>query len=98
MAIQLDIAAARKELQAQDIQAIERTTAITWGGRAAAAFRLAAEADDADGRRKWLMDGENYRQEALEHAAMTDDFDFLRDVAAALATGRSEALAIVRKA
>ena len=83
-------------MHAHTIEEIEHATAVTWGGRSVAAFRLAKDAPDGDERRRWLMDAENYRQEAIEHAAMTQDFDFLRQVMEAIEVDRSRALAIVR--
>ncbi len=75
-----DVDAATKELNEKSIDDIERATAITWGGRACAAFTLAAGTSDTEARRQWLMDGENYRQEAIEHAAMTGDVAFIQQV------------------
>ena len=73
----LDVTAARKELRQKTLLDIERATALTWGGRAAASFLLATEAKDPKERLQRLQDGENYRQEALEHAAMTEDLELL---------------------
>lgn len=84
----LDVAAARKELLAKSLGDIEHDTALTWGARAAACLDLAKDAIGEE-RTKWLRDAENYRQEALEHAAMTEDFDFLKQVVKAIASHRS---------
>jgi len=84
-----DIDAATKELHDTTIEAIERATALTWGGRAAAAYRLAVDNTGAE-RQRWVMDAENYRQESLEHAAMAEDLDFLRQVQAAIQTERAK--------
>lgn len=78
----LDLAAARKELQSKTLLDIERATALTWAGRAAACLDLAHEADDPRLRMRRLTEAENYRQEAIEHAAMTEDIPFLQDVVA----------------
>jgi hypothetical protein len=92
-----DTSSAMKELKQKSILDIERATAITWGSRASAAFRLAARTPGEEGRH-WLMDGENYRQEALEHAAMTEDLPFLKRVIAELQQDRQAALeAALRK-
>ncbi len=78
--ITLDLAKAREELLSKTILDIERATAITWAGRAAACFDLAHEAETRQGRQVRLMEAENYRQEALEHAAMTEDIPFLQGI------------------
>lgn len=80
----LDVAKARKELQQKSLAEIERATALTWGARAAAAFALAGEEAQPERRWQWRLDAESYRQEALEHAAQTEDWTFLADVAAQL--------------
>lgn len=76
----LDLATAKKELQSKTLLDIERATAKTWGGRAAACYQLATEAKNRDLRVKRLEEAMNYRQEALEHAAMTEDLDFVKEL------------------
>lgn len=78
----LDLAAARKELQSKTLLDIERATALTWAGRAAACLDLAHEAGDPKLRLRRLTEAENYRQEAIEHAAMTEDIPFLQSLLA----------------
>jgi len=73
----LDVEKALKELQGTSMAQIERTTALTWGGRAVASFRLCAQATDWESRFRHFCEGENYRQEALEHAAMGEDWQGL---------------------
>lgn len=80
----LDLAAARKELQSKTLLEIERATALTWAGRAAASLDLAHEALAEPERVRRLRDAENYRQEAVEHAAMTQDIPFLQEILSAL--------------
>lgn len=74
----LDVATARKELLDKSLLDIERATAITWGSRAAASMDLAKQTKTVGERNRRLREAENYRQEALEHAAMTEDIPFLR--------------------
>src|SRR5688500_3756429 len=78
----LDLAAARDELLSKSLLDIERATAITWAGRAAACLDLAHEAETRQGRTVRLREAENYRQEAIEHAAMTEDIPFLQAIMA----------------
>lgn len=93
----LDVEEATEELRSKSIEQIERATATTWGNRAAAAFRLAADSPAAE-RQRWLMDAENYRQESIEHAAMTGDFEFLRELHEELETERTASLQTKLKA
>jgi hypothetical protein len=88
----LDIASARKELQSKTLLDIERATALTWGARAAACLDLAAETRDETGRTQRLQEAQNYRQEALEHAAMTEDFQFLRELVQEIGAHQKRAL------
>jgi len=78
----LDLAKAREELLSKSLLDIERATAITWASRAAACLDLAHEAETRQDRSLRLREAENYRQEALEHAAMTEDIPFLQQVLA----------------
>lgn len=76
----LDLAKAREELLSKTLLDIEHATALTWAARAAACLDLAHEAETRQGRQVRLMEAENYRQEALEHAAMTEDIPFLQSI------------------
>lgn len=82
--VTLDLAKAREELLSKTILDIERATAITWASRAAACLDLAHEAETRQGRQVRLTEAENYRQEAIEHAAMTEDLDFLQAILAGI--------------
>ena len=86
----LDAEAGRVESTEKSLLDIEQATAKTWGGRAAAAYQLAAESSGEE-RVRWLSDAENYRQESLEHAAMTEDLEFLTAVLADLNEARDAA-------
>lgn len=78
----LDLPKAREELLSKSLLDIERATAITWASRAAACLDLAHEAETRQGTQVRLREAENYRQEAIEHAAMTEDLAFLAGVIA----------------
>lgn len=92
MAAIIDVEKGLKELRDKQLLQIERETASTWGGRAAASFRLAVEAAKLGERVRHLYEGENYRQEAFEHAAMTEDIDFYQQIAEEIEEYRKEAL------
>ena len=64
-----DIEAAKKEVQEKEEEEIEVETAYKWASRAIACFKLHAETKLV----MWLIKGEDYRHEALEHAALAKD-------------------------
>src|SRR5688572_20891634 len=90
--VRINVEEGLKELRSKQMIQIERETAIKWGGRAAASFRLAIEAGKLGERVRHLYEGENYRQEALEHASMTEDFEFMQDIAEQIEEHRKDAL------
>lgn len=77
MAPLLDVEKALKELESTTMAEIEHTTALTWGARAVASFQMCSRAGDWESRFRHFCEGENYRQEALEHAAMGDGWQSL---------------------
>ena len=87
--VTLDLPKAREELQSKTLLDIERATAITWASRAAACLDLAHEAETRQGRQVRLTEAENYRQEAIEHAAMTEDIAFLQAILSAVDSHRT---------
>ena len=80
MAALLDADKARKELETKDLLRVERDTAVTWGGRAAACYQKVVDAKDHGDQMKAYIDAENYRSEALEHAAQAEDPGLLEQV------------------
>lgn len=54
------------ELRSKSIIIIQGETAVTWCNRAGAAYLLYVEF----GQLQWLLDAEEYRHEAIEHAAL----------------------------
>jgi len=69
----LDVAKGLAELRAKSLAEIERATAMTWASRAAASYELASQSGGIAERFRQFYEGETYRQEALEHAAMAED-------------------------
>jgi hypothetical protein len=69
----LDVEKGLEELKTKSLDEIERATAVTWGGRAAASYQLAMDARGMAKRFRHFYEGETYRQEALEHASMAED-------------------------
>lgn len=87
----LDLEKARKELESKGLLAIERETALTWGGRAAASYGFVLEEEDHAERMRCFWEGETYRAEAIEHAAMTEDARFVEQITAEVETHRARA-------
>ena len=73
----LDLDKAKRELEAKDLLTIERETALTWGGRAAASYGFVLTEEDHAEAMRCFWEAETYRGEAVEHAAMTEDADFV---------------------
>lgn len=69
------VEAARKELQEKSMEDIQIDTAKKWAARAHVAYEIAywfGEEGDRDSAIGWFHVGEEYRHEALEHAALVD--------------------------
>lgn len=64
-----DARAARREVLSKSEADIERETALKWASRALACYALFEETRAP----KWLLRAEDYRHEALEHAATAGD-------------------------
>ena len=64
-----DIEAALTEVQDKTEEEIETETAFKWASRAIACFQLHKETKLI----KWLLVAEDYRHEAIEHAALVKD-------------------------
>lgn len=56
----------RQELLSKPMSTIHQETAILWSERAVTAFSLFLETR----QKHWILDGEEYYHEALEHAAL----------------------------
>lgn len=88
----LDVAKARKELDQKDLLAIERDTALTWGGRAAASYECSLESgSDHAAAMQCFWEAETYRAEAVEHAAMTEDARFVERITTEIEAYRAKA-------
>lgn len=87
----LDLPKARKELETKDLLTIERETALTWGGRAAASYGFVLEEGDHAERMRCFWEAETYRGEAVEHAAMTEDSRFVERLTTEIEGHRAKA-------
>ena len=87
----LDVGKAKKELEAKDLLTIERETALTWGGRAAASYSCVLEEEDHAERMRCFWEAETYRGEAIEHAAMTEDARFVERLTTEVEAHRARA-------
>lgn len=73
LSAKMDVEKALKEVQEKTTKEINESTAYTWGSRAAACYKLAAEQSDERKRDQWLLRAEDFKHEALEHAALVED-------------------------
>jgi len=64
---------ARMELISKTLKQIQTETAFTWASRAIVAFENSAKVKNPDVAMKWLLEAEEYKHEALEHAALLED-------------------------
>ncbi|MEA3137189.1 MAG: hypothetical protein QOC71_1470 [Thermoplasmata archaeon] len=87
----LDLEKAKKELDSKDLLTIERETALTWGGRAAASYVNVVEEEDHAEQMRSFWEGETYRAEAVEHAAMTEDARFVERLTVEIEGHRAKA-------
>lgn len=94
----LDLGKARKELDSKDLLTIERETALTWGGRAAASYDLVDEEEDHAEQMRCFWEAETYRAEAVEHAAMTEDARFVERLTVEIEGHRAKARDLLLKA
>lgn len=77
------------ELHHKTIEAVQQETAVTWAGRAAAAYHLYVQG----GHLQMLLDAEEYHHEALEHAALvSSDPGVLDQVRHYLAACKADAM------
>jgi hypothetical protein len=75
-------AEARQELLSKPLSQINEETAEIWATRALAALHLFLETHDI----KWAVTFADLRHEALEHAAVVDNPDFIGKIRARLAS------------
>jgi hypothetical protein len=85
----LDIKTSLAEIQQKSLTEIQRETAEKWCARSLAAYMLFHEHGDTT----WYLDAEEYRHEALEHAALIeDDGATFREVMSVVNKARAEAM------
>jgi hypothetical protein len=66
--VSLDVQSATRELAIKNAARLHRETAHTWAARAVAAYALFQRTR----KLQWLLDGEEYAHEALEHASLAE--------------------------
>lgn len=69
----LNVNKALSEVKDKTVEQINTETAWNWGSRAAACYQLYREATSEEEKDKWSGLGDDYRHEALEHAALVED-------------------------
>lgn len=80
---------ASQELEEKSHGEIEKETAEKWGARAVAAYQKAQTGGSEDGV-TWLRKGDDYRHEALEHAAMSEIDGLLEEIKAEIDAVRDQ--------
>jgi hypothetical protein len=70
--MKLDVNKQLKELKQKTYEQIQTDTAYTWASRACAAFKYSMDAKDYNEHIKWLIMYEDYKHEAIEHAALIE--------------------------
>lgn len=68
-----DIKEAIKEVKEKTKQQVDIDTAHKWANRAIACLLIAKQTEEGKERLKWIDFADDYRHEALEHAATADD-------------------------
>lgn len=58
------------EVKKKNAKTLDRETALKWADRAIACFKMYAKT----GKSEWLRRAEDYKHEALEHAALVMDY------------------------
>ena len=92
----LDVNKATKELKEKSMEDIEAMTAEAWGSRAVASYEMVGNEQDAQTRFRRFYEGENFRQEAFEHASMADETgEKLNEVREEILEAREEALGML---
>jgi hypothetical protein len=71
--IQENVDESISEVKAKTEAQIETETAIKWAARAVACYRHAKESTDQKEQIKWILRGEDFRHEAIEHASLVGD-------------------------
>ena len=71
--MELEVEGAIEEIQSKTNEQIEEETARKWGARACGCYALGIKAEAVGDKLLWLIRGEDFRHEALEHAALIGD-------------------------
>jgi len=79
---------AAAELQTKTIEDVQRATAITWGGRALAAYALFEQTGDV----RRLCDAEEFAHESMEHGSLAGDPAFSDAIGAHMHAAKARAL------
>lgn len=94
----LDIAQAVEEIKTVPPATIHRAAAFTWSARAIACYRVCAAAEAQEDRLRYLYLGEHYREAALAHAAMGEQWEPLyAEIDRAMTQDRSYAFDMTRQ-
>lgn len=76
----LTVDEARKEVQDKTTEDINKETAYKWASRAIACYEFADQSPENDEKNEWALRAEDFRHEALEHAALVGDASFAKEI------------------
>lgn len=91
----LDVPAALSELQIKDRVQIEQEAALRWGAFAIASYTLAVRAGGGVVQTLRFAEGEDYANEAREHAALTKNPKLLAYLEGEIEQARQSALGVI---
>jgi len=82
---------AAKELDEKSLKDIQKATAKTWASRAEEAYKRAINEKSI----KWLLDGDEYFHESIEHSSLAEDLTVFEEIRAKLMPIRKEAFKLL---
>jgi hypothetical protein len=82
---------AKKELDSKSLKDIQIETAKTWAKRAEEAYKRAIDEKSI----KWLLDGDEYFHESIEHSSLSEDLTVFEEIRAKLMPIRKQAFELL---
>lgn len=80
-----------RELDEKSLKDIQKATAKTWASRAEEAYKRAINEKSI----KWLLDGDEYFHESIEHSSLAEDLTVFEEIRARLMPIRKRAFELL---